>query len=296
MTEWTFKGRAKRIEDVDLPRIGATIGVGEDELHAFMEVEAAGKGFDDLGRPKILFEPHHFYRLLGPGKARDRAVKEGIAWQKWNPKGYNVSSFTRLRKAMAINETLALMSCSWGLFQIMGFNHGAAGYATVQEMVREFMDDEDNHVEAAVRFLINKKIDDDLRAHRWDVIEKVYNGGGYGGAYAAKMRKAFAKWQKIKDTPYTPEPPAKQPLPASDLRQEAPSPAPAQNPPSEPPSLSVEAPSTPQSPTPTQAVVTTAVAVGGGTALGLHWMVVATIGIALFAGLMLVFFLRKSDA
>ena len=57
MTKWNdFKGAAKRIEDTDLPRIGATIGVGEDELHAFMDVEAAGSGFDSAGRPKMLFE------------------------------------------------------------------------------------------------------------------------------------------------------------------------------------------------------------------------------------------------
>lgn len=40
----SFKGRAKRLDDVDLPRIGHQIGVGEDEIHAFMDVEAAGSG------------------------------------------------------------------------------------------------------------------------------------------------------------------------------------------------------------------------------------------------------------
>ena len=303
MTEWTFIGKAKRIEDVDLPRIGATIGVGEDELHAVMEVEAAGSGFDSKGRPKMLFEPHIFWRLLGPGKARDKAAAEGLAYAKWKKGNYPKDSYPRLLAAMKINATIALMSCSWGLFQIMGFNHGAAGYATVEEMVRDFMDDEDNHVEAAVRFITNKKLDDDLRAHRWDVFEKVYNGGGFNGAYADKLEDAFAKWKRIKDTPYTPE----KAIEAPNLRQEAPPvvlapatpPAPEKppvTPSSEPAALSVETPPEPVGPTPTQAVVTTVVAVGGGTAMGLHWMVVAAIGIALFSGLMLLFFLRKSDA
>lgn len=39
-----FKGAAKRIEDVDLPRIGQQIGVGEDVLHALIEVETRGTG------------------------------------------------------------------------------------------------------------------------------------------------------------------------------------------------------------------------------------------------------------
>lgn len=53
-----WKGKAKRIEDIDLPRIGAMIGVGEDEIHAVLDVESAGSGFDSKGRVKMLFEPH----------------------------------------------------------------------------------------------------------------------------------------------------------------------------------------------------------------------------------------------
>lgn len=41
-----FKGAAKRLDDIDLPRIGNRIGVDEDEIHAVREVEAAGSGFD----------------------------------------------------------------------------------------------------------------------------------------------------------------------------------------------------------------------------------------------------------
>ena len=37
----TFKGATARLKDIDIPRIGAEIGVGEDELHAFMQMEAA---------------------------------------------------------------------------------------------------------------------------------------------------------------------------------------------------------------------------------------------------------------
>ena len=53
-----FKGRAKKLEDTDLPRIAASIGCGEDEVHMLIDVEAAGSGFDTAGRPKMLFEPH----------------------------------------------------------------------------------------------------------------------------------------------------------------------------------------------------------------------------------------------
>ena len=55
-----FRGKAKRLDDIDLPRIGARIGVGEDEMHAILDVEAAGSGFDAQDRIKMLFEPHVF--------------------------------------------------------------------------------------------------------------------------------------------------------------------------------------------------------------------------------------------
>ena len=39
-----FHGKAKRLDDVDLPRVAARIGVGEDEIHAVLDVETAGSG------------------------------------------------------------------------------------------------------------------------------------------------------------------------------------------------------------------------------------------------------------
>lgn len=200
----SFKGAAKRLDDIDLPRIGATIGVGEDELHAFMDVEAAGSGFDSTGRPKMLFEPHIFYRVLS-GAQRTRAVKEGLAYKRWGQKSYPKDSYPRLLKAMDINETKALSAASWGLGQILGTNHLAVGYRNPQAMVRAFMEDEENHLEAIVQFLITNGIDGDLREHRWAEVARVYNGPGYRKHnYHGRMAAAFRKWSRIKDTPWEP--------------------------------------------------------------------------------------------
>jgi len=50
-----------------LAMVGRRIGTGEDEIRAVLAVGPAGGGFDKLGRPRMLFEPHVFYRELGPG-------------------------------------------------------------------------------------------------------------------------------------------------------------------------------------------------------------------------------------
>lgn len=213
MTDFSnFQGAAKRLDDIDIPRIGHRIGVGEDELHAFMDVECAGAGFDTLGRPKMLFEPHVFYRNLPAGK-RDTAVKLGLAYPTWGSKPYPKNSYPRLVQAMAIDETAALKSASWGLGQILGENYAMVGYSSPQAMVLAFMEDEEHHLEAIVEFLIKAGIDDDLRAHRWLTVARVYNGPAHAKHnYAGRMATAFAKWQKIKDTPWTPGDPGLGPV------------------------------------------------------------------------------------
>ena len=158
-----FVGPAMRLHDLDLPRIGHLIGVGEDEIHAVIDVEAAGGGFDSNKRPKMLFEPHVFYRNLS-GSQRDRAVREGLAYKDWKAGAYPKESYTRLAKALAINETAALKAASWGLGQILGENHVAAGYDSPQQMVVAFVEGgEGEHLEAMVNFIKTNRLDE-LRA------------------------------------------------------------------------------------------------------------------------------------
>ncbi len=199
-----FTGAATRLADSDLPRIGHGIGVGEDELHAFLEVETSGGGFDTHGRPKMLFEPHRFYANLS-GAKRTLAVKAELAYASWGAKPYPADSYPRLTKALAIDETAALASASWGIGQIMGENHVSAGYASVQAMVAAFLDSEAEQLEAAVRFIKAEHLDDELRAHNWAAFARGYNGAQYAkNAYDRKLAAAFKKWAAIRDTPWAP--------------------------------------------------------------------------------------------
>ena len=198
-----FKGSGVRIDDIDLPRIGAQIGVGEDELPALLEVEASGNGFDNQGRLKLLYEPHLMWRNTS-GAERAQAASAGLAYpnQRYD---YPKDSYPRLERAMQINEHAALISCSWGLGQILGSNHTAAGYASVQEMIEAFCADEANQLQAIVNFIKSHKLDDELRKHDWAGVARGYNGANYAaGGYHTKLERAFAKWQRIRDTPYDP--------------------------------------------------------------------------------------------
>jgi hypothetical protein len=199
-----FKGAAKPLDDIDLPKLGARIGVGEDEMHAVIDVEASGGAWDRQGRPKMLFEPHVFYRNLA-GAARDKAVAAGLAYPKWGTKPYPADSYPRLLQAMAIDETAALKAASWGLGQILGENFAMAGFASPQAMVPDFLDDAETHLEAMVAFIIAAGLDDDIRRHDWSGFASGYNGPGYAkNRYHLKLATAYAKWSKIKDTPWSP--------------------------------------------------------------------------------------------
>lgn len=208
-----FRGDGKRLDDIDLPRIGATIGVGEDPVHAVMDVEARGNGFDSLNRPAMLFEPHVFDRELGPGAARDRARREGLAYRRWGEKRYPRESYTRLHAAMDINREAALRSCSWGLGQIMGFNCGLVGFDTAEDMVAFIVDDEETQLELMIRFIRASGIDDEMR--KWDALTRptlgadcadfarVYNGSGYARhGYHTRLAARHNWWRGKPDTPF----------------------------------------------------------------------------------------------
>lgn len=202
-----FRGRAKRLEAFDFARIGRLIGVGEDEIRAVVEVEAAGGGFDRSGRPKMLFEPHIFYRQLGEAK-RARAVNAGLAYRRWGSRPYPRDSYPRLAQAIKIDRPAALRSASWGMGQIMGFNHRLAGYQTAEDMVEAFLDDEENHLEAMIEFIEATGLDDDLRRHDWTGFARGYNGAGYWKhGYHTKLAAAYEKWSKIPDAKKPSAPP-----------------------------------------------------------------------------------------
>lgn len=201
----SFVGAAKRLDDIDLPKIGRLIGVGEDEIHAVLDTETRGKGFDSQNRPIILFEPHIFYKQLAandPSKLQT-AITQGLAYKSWGEQPYPSDSYPRLEKAMLINKELAIRSASWGLGQIMGFNFSMAGYSSAEAMAMKFKDDEEEHLLAMVRFIIAAGLDDELRRHDWVGFARGYNGPGFAkNGYDKKLADSFAKWQKIKDTPF----------------------------------------------------------------------------------------------
>ena len=75
-------GSGRRLSSTELLAAANKLGVDVATLRAILQVETAGAGFDAKKRLKLLFEPHIFYRQLGPGPKRGEAVKKGLAYRK----------------------------------------------------------------------------------------------------------------------------------------------------------------------------------------------------------------------
>lgn len=193
-----FKGAAYKLTPEDMQLVAEEAGIEFAALRAVMAVEAAGSGFDAAGRPKILYEPHIFYRLLTEEAKREAAIEAGLAYHKWGlqpyPKGSD-AQYERLMRAMEIDQSSALKSCSWGLGQIMGSNHRLAGFGDVETMVFACMDGEAQQVRMMVEFIRSAKLLDAVKRRDWAAFAKGYNGPAYAkNQYDAKLAQAYARF------------------------------------------------------------------------------------------------------
>lgn len=192
-----FIGPARPLGTEDVRIIAGYLGCHIAAVRAVLAVEAAGKGFSPDKRPIILNEPHVFYRELGPGPKRDTAVRRGLAYAKWGTKPYprtQPARYAWLGDAMEIDETAALKSCSFGMGQVMGFNHQACGFNTVQDFVRAMTVSEGAQLYAMARFIVTNDLQLALRKLDWTAFARGYNGSAYAkNGYHTKLAAAYAK-------------------------------------------------------------------------------------------------------
>jgi len=185
----------------DLELAAKTLGVPVAAVQAVNEVESKGEGFLDNGKVVILFERHVFYQRLV--KAHGQAEADRLAALNpnlINPKsgGYagGAAEWQRLTSARQIDEACALESCSWGLFQVMGYHWQGLGYANVQDFVTRMQTSEAEQLDAFVRFVkAEPALLKALKAGKWADFARGYNGPAYArNLYDVKLERAFARY------------------------------------------------------------------------------------------------------
>lgn len=181
-----------KLTQQDYQEAADSLGCHIAAVKAVAEVESLDSGFLENDEPVILYERHifshrtnHMFDKVSPSISNPR------------PGGYGKLSeqHDRLMQAVKLNRDAALMSCSWGKFQIMGFNFSLAGYNTLQDFINAMYRSEKDHLQAFVQYIKEMSLDDELRNQEWIAFAKRYNGPAYKrNRYDTKLKAAFKKY------------------------------------------------------------------------------------------------------
>ena len=174
----------------DYMQASSTLGCDIAAIQAVAKVKCSRKAFDDRGRPTILYERHLFHRLT---KGRFDRDFTDISNKEAGGYGTFASQYDKLERAYALDEDAALKACSWGMFQILGQNHGAAGFANVVDFVRAMCQTEAEHLKAFVRFILaDSTMHQALQSRDWATFARRYNGPQFHkNHYDERMEEAY---------------------------------------------------------------------------------------------------------
>lgn len=195
----------KSLTKSGIERASKVVGCEPAMLAALCKKEAPTGGFDEKGRLKILPEKHKIYKYLAPEKRRI-ALKHGFAVVKWQKRTQyrGFGSYPRnseragdarwafFDKVAHLDRYAVMMGTSYGLGQIMGFNHSRVGFSSVEEMIEFLSVSEDNQLLATARYIeSDRRLKQAFINKDFQVIEALYNGGGYNGRYARDFERFY---------------------------------------------------------------------------------------------------------
>lgn len=172
-------------------------GIHPAALAAIVEVESGGITYakvDGRSVPLIRIEGHYFDRLV-PAKKQQQARSAGLASPKVgaikNPKSQE-NRYRMFQRMCDIDKHAAIMSCSWGVGQVMGVHWSNLGFASADDFRLFVMAGLRNQIEVMVRFIEHAGLIDELQRQDWAGFARGYNGPAYKkNNYHIKMAQAF---------------------------------------------------------------------------------------------------------
>jgi hypothetical protein len=182
------------LSEAALAAAAQDLGVDVAALQAVAEIESAGSGFDEEGRPQILFERHYFHRLT---RGRYDKAHPDISHPTRGGYGRLRAQYSRLERAYRLHARASLQSASWGRFQIMGAHYAKLGFDSPQEMVQAMARSEEEHLRAFVALLKTMPAARaGLVSHDWAKFARAYNGKDFAeNRYDTKLKAAYERHQ-----------------------------------------------------------------------------------------------------
>lgn len=186
------------LTDKDFDKAAAQLKVPVQRVKAVTKVESPNGGFDSTGQPWILFEAHKFSKHTGG--IYDSQYPD-ISRRSWVPGLYtkgatadirNAGEHKRLQKAVSLNRNAALMSASWGGFQLMGENYKLCGFDDIQGFVNAMYAGEEGQLDAFVEFVARQPhLLRPMQSGDAAGFAKGYNGPAYAtNKYDRKLKDA----------------------------------------------------------------------------------------------------------
>lgn len=190
-----FQSQGRPISAKGMDQVCCTLGVSQPEVWAVLTVETRGIGFLPDRRPQILFERHVFHKLT---EGKHDTVNSSISSSL--PGGYvgGPGEYHRLEQAMKLDGGAALQSASWGIGQVMGFNYGVAGFASIDAMVTDMVRDENAQLLAVANFIKGNNLAGALQLQNWVSFARGYNGQDFKkNEYDTRLAAAHARYKAL---------------------------------------------------------------------------------------------------
>ncbi len=192
----------------DFARAALLLSCQPSTIKAISKVESGAEGaFLEIPSrpPVILFEPHIFSKHTG-GRFDGIVIPETedssgnhpkwsyLSYPKWKKGWYGPVSVQhkRLDSAVKLDRNAALMSASWGLFQILGENYRSCDCETIQEFVNGMYDSAASQLLLLCHFIRNdKRLMKAVRDRDEATFARYYNGPSYEmNQYDVKLKVA----------------------------------------------------------------------------------------------------------
>ena len=199
-------GNGCNINDNDYATTAKDLGVEKEVLMAIASQESKHTSFKAVKQATILFERHKMYRLLikkGNTKASvDALSKKYPSIVNEDSGGHNdMTSYEKLKIAKSIDYDCAIQSCSWGKFQVMGFNY-ANLYSSPRELEKAMNMCELQQFKYFVSYLKNTSgMVDALKNKNWERIATLYNGPNWKNQnpeYANNIKRYYNQFKASK--------------------------------------------------------------------------------------------------
>jgi hypothetical protein len=186
------------LTDADFVRAATALGVEVAAVKAVAAVEGSGRCFGADGRPIMRYELHTFNQATGAKYATTHPhLAAGYSAGLLAHPGGQAGEYSMLYGAMLLRgqRENAIASASWGAFQIMGFNHKSAGFATANDFAQSTYRSAGNQLDAFLSFARSKGASRYLLTKDWANFALHYNGTKYrDNNYDARLAAAYLRF------------------------------------------------------------------------------------------------------